>query len=535
MPNVRRLTLPLLLICIAGLLAACAWMPTRVAIPFDRRPVAAADPGSAMREGWQHGPFMEIFVRGYRDSNGDGIGDLRGLIQSLDYLQALGIKGLWLMPITRSADGDHGYAVADFRAIDPAYGTMDDFDELLLEAHKRGIGVVMDYVLNHAAQQHPAFQLARSAKDSPLRDWFVWQDPPPAGWSIFEHNPWYDSGNGHYFSTFGAAMPDFNFRHPAVLAWHEDNLRFWLNRGLDGFRFDAVTHLVENDAQQWNDQPESHAILHGVQQLLAGYRHRYMVCEAPASPQRWASADSCGAAFAFGLEHRLMGAARGEPEAIRALAAYFTSAPPTMATMLANHDLFAGARVWDQLKGDTAAYRLAAASYLLLPGTPFLYYGEEIGMAGVPTLKGDAQLRTPMSWTADGSGFSSGTPFRPLSPNAATNNVAAAQADPRSLLAFYRQILALRNQQAPLARGGYESPQVDGTLFSFRRRLGDEQVLVLINYGRDAATTRLTGLGANSRWSNEYPAGGALSQADAAGAIHFALAGQSLRVLRLQR
>jgi len=529
--SLPALTAPGLLAALA-LLSSCTLMPPQLPA-FDRRAIPFDDPGSALPEGWQHGPFMEIHVRAWRDSNGDGIGDLRGLIASLDYLKALGIKGLWLMPITRSADHDHGYAVTDLRNIEPAYGTLADFDELLDQAHQRGIGVIMDYVMNHSAATHPAFLQSQALRGQPMRDWFIWRDTAPAGWSIWNQNPWYPAGGSHFFATFGPHMPDFDLRQPAVLAYHRDSLRFWLNRGLDGFRFDAVTHLIENDAQHWDDQPESYAVMRDVQQVMAAYKQRYLVCEATHSPQVWASAQGCGSAFAFDLSALLIDAARGKAEAITRLSAYFKTAPPTMATMLSNHDVFAGRRPWDQLQGDMAAYRLAAASYLLLPGIPFIYYGEEIGMAGVARLPGDAQLRVPMSWTADGRGFSSGTPFRPLADNAATHNVAAAQQDPASILAFYKTLLALRNSLPPLARGSYAAPQVDGQVMAFRRQLGEEQVLVLINYGREAATLPVSGLPANALLSNEFPAGGAVSRVDGSGALRFALAGQSLRVLRL--
>ncbi len=524
-----------------ALLAACALMPAGEPIPFDRRPVPAADPGSTLPEGWQHGAFMEIFVRAWRDSDGDGIGDLRGLTESLPYLQELGVKGIWLMPITRSADHDHGYAVTDFRGIEPAYGTLADFDALIREAHARGIGVIMDYVINHAAREHPAFRLSTASTTDALRDWFIWQPEAPSGWDVWGKHPWYPAGGAFHYATFGPHMPDFNLRSPRALAYHHDSLRFWLNRGLDGFRFDAVPHLIENSAKDWNDQPESHALMRDVRALMRdGYRQRWMVCEATANPQRWAGADSCGAAFAFGLEHQLIDAARGKTEAIQRVAAYFTSAPPTMATMLSNHDIFAGKRLRDQLGADDAAYRLAAATYLLLPGTPFIYYGEEIGMAGVDGLPGDAPLRTPMSWTADPASAGGFTrpgvkPFRPASDNAATHNVAAQRTDPASVLAHYKTLLALRNGLPSIAVGRYEAPQVAGQAMAFQRATDDEHTLVLINYGKAPATIRIDRLGANARYASEYPAGGARTQADADGRVHFALAPQSFRVLRRER
>ena len=503
----------------------------------DLGPVRAQPTSSRLAPGWQHGAFMEIFVRAYQDSDGDGIGDLRGLVARLDYLQELGIKGLWLMPITASADHDHGYATTDFRRLELDYGSLEDLDLLLREAHRRGIGVIMDYVINHAAREHPLFQQALRDPASPWRDWFVWQPTMPAGWDIWGRNPWTETPVGSYFATFGPQMPDFNLRHPAVLDYHRSSLRFWLNRGLDGFRLDAVPHLIENDARRWNDQPQSRRLTRELQALIKRYPRRHVVCEATANPRAYAAPGVCGSAFAFGLEQQLIRAARGEadaPEAIRAVADYFKSAPPTMATMLANHDIFAGARVWDQLGGDERRYKLAAASYLLLPGTPFIYYGEEIGQAGVPGLAGDAPLRAPMSWSAGADdGFSRATPFRPAAPNAASHNVAAERADPGSLLNFYKAMLALRNGRPSIARGRYAAARVQGQVLSFERRLGSERSLVVLNY--DAAPQdlilRAVDLGRGLR--PLYPAGADTPGADERGRVRLALAPLSVSVFEL--
>ncbi len=502
----------------------------------DLSPIAQAPQPSPLPDGWEHGAFMEIFVRGYQDSDGDGIGDLRGLISRLDYLQALGVKGLWLMPIQASADHDHGYATVDYRRIEPQYGTLEDFDTLIREAHRRGIGVVMDYILNHSARQHPLFTAAQSDPRSPWRDWFVWSQAPLKdlqAWTIFDQTPWYlpdgaaaaGSGSGsasvpasapnarskskpmskpkanakgrsaptpaRYFATFGKDMPDFNMRNPAVVRYHEDSLRFWLNRGLDGYRLDAVPHLIENNARDWNDQPESRVLTGAFTRLIKSYPKRHVVCEATAEPTVYAQPDICGSAFAFGLERAIITAAKGDGqasvEATAQVAGWFTRAPLSMATMLSNHDIFAGQRAWDQFGGDEQRYRLAAATYLLLPGTPFIYYGEEIGQAGLTDLPGDQPLRAPMSWTTEG-GFSSGQPFRPLSPNRATHNAQAQAADPQSLLHFYRDMLALRNTQPSLARGSYEQPVAQGQVLSFQREWQGERTLVAINYGQTPAT-----------------------------------------------
>jgi len=503
----------------------------------DTSPVPATLQPSSLPANWQRGAFMEIFVRAYKDSDGDGVGDLKGLTQQLDYLKGLGITGIWLMPITTNADGDHGYATTDFRGIDPAYGTLEDFDELLRQAHARGIGVVMDYVINHSARHHPMFISAlKDGTGSPFYDWFVWQKEAPQGWDIWGKNPWTQTHKGHYFGTFGKHMPDFNFKNPAVLAYHQDSLRFWLNRGLDGFRLDAVPHLVENSAKDWNDQPESRRITGDLRALITTYPQRHVVCEATANPQAYAAADICGSAFAFGLERNIVSAAKGNPKAIRYVADYFTTAPQTMATFAANHDIFAGARLWDQLRGNQAQYKLAAASYLLQPGTPYIYYGEEIGMAGIKGLDGDEPLRAPMSWTANkqGAGFTtSSKPFRPVAPNVARYNVAAQLADPNSLLSFYKSMLALRNTLPSLSSGSYGAPVVQGRVMAYRRTLGAETTLVAINYGNKSAIT-LKDLKPQAAFASVYPAKATRARANASGAIKLTLPAQSVHVYRLQ-
>jgi alpha-amylase len=527
----------------------------------DTRPVPAANRTSALPPHWHHGAFMEIFVRAWKDSDGDGIGDLRGLTSTLDYLKDLGIRGLWLMPITANADGDHGYATTDFRAIAPEYGTLADFDALIAQAHQRGIGVIMDYVINHASAQHPMFVSARQGADAPFRDWFVWSEEAPSGWDIWGKVPWYHvaaepwnwkgevkdmplappGARGFYFGTFGPHMPDFNFNNPAVVEYHLSSLRFWLERGLDGYRLDAVPHLVETSAKDWNDQPPSRALTKALQDEIKAYRHRYVVCEATAEPQAYGDPAVCGGAFAFGHVHQYVEAARGKPEAVQKVAGYFAQARPTMATFVSNHDIFAGRRLWDQLDGNEAHYRLAAAAYLLQPGTPFIYYGEEIGQAGVPGLPGDQPLRGPMSWAADAmtAGFTSGQPFRPVAPNVATHNVAAQLKDPRSLHRWYRTMIGLRNTHPSIARGSYERPFAQGLVAGWQRKVDDtearEHSLVLINYGADPAPVRFDGLPAGARLVSAHPAGGAVAtRASAQGEGTLLLAPRSVRVLLVQ-
>jgi alpha-amylase len=534
-------------------------LQAHAAAPVDVSPVPfspRAEAGRALPAGWHHGAFMEIFVRAYQDSDGDGIGDLKGLISRLDYLQDLGIKGLWLMPVTRSADGDHGYATTDFRAIEPAYGTLADFDELLQQARRRGIGVVIDYVINHSAAAHPLFIESLKGPDNPYRDWYVWSDAAPSGWNIWDKNPWYHAetrpwlfkgepkdlpppapgARGHYFGTFGPQMPDFNFRRPEVVAYHFDSLRFWLNRGLAGYRLDAVPHLLETDAVRWNDQPESRRLTKQMQDLIKAYPNRYVVCEATAEPQAYGDPAVCGGAFAFGYVQHFVRAAQGQAGSVQKLAEFYRTASPTMATFVSSHDIFAGRRLWDQVQGDASTYRLAAAGYLLQPGTPFIYYGEEVGMAGLTGLPGDQPLRGPMSWTAGpGAGFSAGTPFRATAPNAATQNAEAARADPTSIHAFYKALLTLRNTRASIARGNFEASFADGLVMGYQRVLEGERTLVVFNYGSTPAGTTVTGLPARAPLAAAYPAGGQWQRADAEGAARIVLPPRSVQVFAVGR
>ncbi len=543
-------TLPAL----AVLLLACAAGSVRAQAAPDTSPVPVTTLASALPEGWQHGAFMEIFVRAWRDSNGDGIGDLKGLTQSLNYLKDLGVRGLWLMPITRSADGDHGYATTDFRDIAPEYGSLADFDELMREAHKRGIGVVMDYVINHSAAQHPFFQEALKGQDNAFRNWYVWSDTAPPGWDIWGKYPWYHVGaqpwlwkgevkdlplappeaRDFYFGTFGPHMPDFNFNNPAVLAYHMSSLRFWLNRGLDGYRLDAVPHLVENNAVDWNDQPQSRAITKQIQDEIKRYPRRYVVCEATAKPLDYGDPALCGGAFAFGYVQQFVAAAQGSVEAVQKLAEYYRSAPATMATFLSNHDKFAGQRLWDQVGGNERAYKVAAAGYLLQPGTPFIYYGEEIGQAGVSTLEGDSPIRSPMTWTADAAtaGFTTGKPFRPLSPNLGAHNVQSQQRDPASILNFYKAMLKLRNTLPSVAQGSFEGSFAQGLVLGWQRKLDREHTVVLINYDKRPAAADMSGLPAGARLVSAHPAGGATAtKVNGEGQATLLLAPQSVRVL----
>ena len=460
---------------------------------------------SGLPAGWQRqGVFIEILVRAYQDSNGDGIGDLNGVTARLDYLQELGVSGIWLMPIFKSADHDHGYAVVNYRDIEPDYGTLADFDRLLAEAHKRGIGVIVDYVINHSSSEHPLFEDAYDHPNSAYGDWYLFKDTEQKGWNTFAGNPWREAGQRWYYAVFDPGMPDFNLRNPQVVEFHLNNLKFWLNRGVDGFRFDAVGVLFENRAIAWENQPENHGLMKRVQDLLDGYAHRYMVCEAPSDPAAFAAPDSCGSAFAFGLQKHIIASiklGRVKPDLLYTLR---TLPVARMATLLANHDAFAGARLFNQFKGDEKSYGVAAATLLTLPGTPFIYYGEEIGLsAAEPVAQDDQAIRGPMSWSVEAqAGFSrSDKLFRPLVVNWKTHNVEAERRDPASLLNRYRQLIALRKSEPALSIGSFTPlSEKDAPILAFLREHEEAKLLVLINYAYRNATLTLPAELQSEQW-----------------------------------
>ena len=488
---------------------------------------------SALAPDWWRGAFMQIYVRAYQDTDGDGKGDLKGLIQRLDYLQGLGVKGLWLLPITESSDRDHGYAVKNYRAIEADYGSQADFDLLLSEAHKRGMGVILDFVINHSSNQHPLFLNSSSSAKNAQRDYFIWQTPKPTGWQIYGQDPWYASNwaNGFYFAGFTSSMPDFNLRSSDVETFHHDNLRFWLNKGVDGFRFDAVGNLIENGPGAWEVQAENHVVMSKVRQTIMQYSQRFMVCEAPANSNAFAQADSCGSAFAFDLSGSVVGAAKGDAASIQKLVDYYKTRSANLAPFVSNHDSFAGDRLWNQVQGNLAQYKMAAASYLLLPGTPFIYYGEEIGMASSNALSGDAALRTPMSWTADAKGFSTATPFRALSANVNSQNVTQQLSDNNSLYQHYKQLLALRNTQLALRSGTYEAAWAFQKTMGFQRVAGAEKIMVVLNFDTQANALNVSNLTPGETWSPLLGTN-ATASVSSAGVLQLNLPAQSFAVFK---
>ena len=499
-----------LVLVTSACLLGCA--PEGIPPKFDDGDVPQVDSPSALSDRWwEAGPIMQIYVRSYRDTNGDGKGDLPGIIEKLDYLKALGVKGIWMTPVFQSQDQDHGYSVTDYRNIDPDLGTLADFDSLVSEAHARGIGLIIDYVANHSARQHPAF--VRSEAAGTYRDWYVWRAADPGGWTTWntaKPDPWTADGtSGVFYAVFSDQMPDFNLDNPAVLEFHRNNLRFWLNRGVDGVRFDAVSELtnLQGGAQ---DDAGSAVISGALSATVKGYPNRWAICEAATAeiqgqwaPARHASASACGAAFGFPLNfifNEITASQRPTlGKASESLTWFFANFPAErMGTLLGNHDYFAATldgtyrgREYDIVGGDVAAYKFAAALNLLSPGIPFIYYGEEIGMSKQTGDPGQyEQLRAPMSWDLK-SGFSSRTPYRPYATNRAPFNVAAETDDPGSLLGWYQQLIQLRAKYPVLQRGlpeAIDGGAANGAAFVYTRVLGSDRVWLVYNPGKVTAS-----------------------------------------------
>ncbi len=472
---------------IAGMALALALMAGQTnAGAIDVSAVAAKPVPSGLPANWNRtANIIEIFVRSYKDSNGDGIGDLKGLTSQLDYLKDLGITGIWLMPVYPSADHDHGYAVSDYRAIDPDYGTMADFETLVKEAHKRGIGIIMDYVMNHSANDNPLFVSAESDKKSPYRDWYIFADKVPKGWD----KQWKpidkaDAKKGYYYGIFSPQMPDWNLKNPRVVQYHADTLRFWMNKGVDGFRFDAVTMFVENGPKAYLDQPENKPILKSIRAAIDAYPGRYMICEASETPAEYVKSGACGNAFAFKTQPLIKKSATSgtlDKDLVEVLSRPETSHMPFI---LGNHDSFAGDRAIADLSGhDERDYHAAAAIVLLASATPFTLYGEEIGMSNNGKYN-DPGLRAPMSWTGDlpAAGFSTVKPYRALATNYPTHNVASEEGKFDSLLETYRALYKVRNDHPVLGTGtiNVQSKGGDSSLI-FTKKDGADEAAVMIN------------------------------------------------------
>jgi alpha-amylase len=451
---------------------------------------------------WKRGAVCyEIFVRSFYDSDADGIGDLNGLIEKLDYIndgtsdmrRDLGARCIWLMPVAASPSY-HGYDVKNYYRVNPEYGTNDDFKRLVAEAHRRGIRVIVDMVLNHASSEHPYFKDALLNPASPYRQWFRWATPKPDSKGPWGQDPWHRSPvrDEYYYGVFWSGMPDLNYDHPAVREEAKKIATFWLNElGADGFRLDAIPYLVEEGARLAG-APGTHAFL---REYAAHIRR--VAPDAYTVGEVWDSVaamlpyypDQLDAHFAFAASDALLNAVRtGSAKGLLEPYLQLQRALPAerWSPFLRNHDQ---TRTMTELGGDVARVRMAVTLLLTLPGLPYIYYGEEIGMTGN---KPDPRLRTPMHWTrGPAAGFTRGAAWEPLQPDSMTANVEAQDTDSASLLNLHRRLIHLRGGNAALG-GGELVPLTASTdaVAAFLRRDGERTVLIVANLG----TAPLTGV-----------------------------------------
>jgi alpha-amylase len=442
---------------------------------------------------WNDRVFYEIFVRSFYDSNGDGKGDLRGVIEKLDYLNDgnpettddLGITGIWLMPVMRSVSY-HGYDVLNYLEIHPDYGTMDDMRELIEQAHARGIAVIVDLVLNHTARANPWFR--DSARNLPeYADWYVWQDEDPAFRGPEGQVVWHPYAGRYFYGVFWDGMPDLNLTNQDVTDELLDISQFWLNDvGVDGFRLDAVKHFIEDGEEQVNT-PQTHAWISAyTAELRIENPDLLTVGEVWASSYEsapYVESGSLSLVFEFDLARAMVdSAASGNPAGLVTIQERAADLFPNnqYATFLTNHDQN---RVMSDLRNNMDSARVAASFLLTAPGIPFLYYGEEIGMTGV---KPDERIRTPMHWdsTPVTAGFTSARrPWQALTSGSDLGITVSDQTDDAgSLLSHYRSLIHLRNQTPALQMGDYVNVESsERRVYAFTRTYEGETVMVLIN------------------------------------------------------
>ncbi len=493
---------------------------------------------------WQRGVVYQIYPRSFKDSNGDGVGDLNGILEKLDYLNdgtpnSLGVDAIWLSPFYPSPMADFGYDVADYCDVDPLFGSLTDFDRLVQEAHRRGMKVIIDWVPNHTSDRHPWFLESRSSRDNPKRDWYIWRDPkpdgsPPNNWGSFFGGPaWtFDEKTGQYYlHQFAKEQPELNWRNPELKAAMLDVLRFWMRRGVDGFRMDVIgliikdkdlrdnppdpnapAHLPSNDLHgrqlhvYSEDQDEVHAVIREIRQVLDEFDDRCAIGELWGPLDRWVryygkNGDELHLPFNFRLMFQPWSA-----QAMRRCVDELEGALPPFAWpnyVLGNHDQ---PRLASRFGGQAQA-RLAAMMLLTLRGTPTLYNGDEIGLENgvIPPEKiQDPQgvnlgpertrdvARTPMQWDATPyAGFSTVEPWLPVSADYAVRNVVVMSADPRSILNLYRRLLWLRRSSPALFGGSYQALDAGEDSYVYLRQASGERKLIALNFARQAQTVRL--------------------------------------------
>ena len=483
---------------------------------------------------WQRGVVYQIYPRSFQDTDADGCGDLEGIRARLDHLSWLGVDAIWISPIYPSPMNDFGYDVADYTGVHPLFGDIEDFDRLLDEAHDRGLKVILDLVPNHSSDQHPWFQASSSSREDPKRDWYIWADPgpdggPPNNW-LAEFGgrawQWHEETGQYYYHAFLPSQPDLNWRNPEVREAMADVMRFWLDRGVDGFRVDVMWHMVKDEHLRDNppnpdwdpehdspydavlpvystDQPEVHEVVAEMRRVVDAYDERLMIGEIYLPIDRLVTyygeqESEAHLPFNFQLIRTPWDAAHVR----RVVDEYEASLPaggwPNW--VLGNHDQ---SRIASRV--GRAQARVAAMLLLTLRGTPTVYYGDEIGMRDVPISAEQAvdprelrcpgrglgrdPERAPMPWSSGkNAGFTEAdTPWLPMPDDAAEINVARQREQPGSSLQLHRRLLALRKEHAALAVGAYAPLAVEPPCFGYLRRHGDEALMVLLNFSSEPA------------------------------------------------
>ncbi|MBX6752596.1 MAG: DUF3459 domain-containing protein [Thermorudis peleae] len=480
------------------------------------------------RPWWQGAVIYQIYPRSFQDTNSDGIGDLRGILQRLDYLAWLGVDAIWISPFFPSPMADFGYDISNYTDVDPRFGTLQDFDELIAAAQARGLRVILDLVPNHTSDQHPWFQAARSSRTHPQRDWYIWCDPapdggPPNNWlSVFGGSAWeWDEATGQYYlHTFLREQPDLNWRNPAVRQAMYDVIRFWLDRGVAGFRLDAIWFLMKDPLLRDNppnpyyrpdaeyphqqllpvytsDLPAIHPILAELRAVVDQYDARVLIGEIYLPPGRLVDYFGCPHAPELHLPYNFaLLQLPWDPREIAAAVDTYEALVPDHgwpSWVLGNHDR---PRLASRVGVEQA--RVAAMLLLTLRGTSTIYYGEEIGMVDVAIPAERLQdpiaftlgrqfsrdpARTPMQWDATPhAGFTTGEPWLPVAPDYRERNVAQQRADQRSLLSLYRRLLELRRAEPALVIGEYVPLTVTEQVLAYRRSLNNRHFAIVLNF-----------------------------------------------------
>jgi alpha-glucosidase len=490
---------------------------------------------------WQRGVIYQLWVRSFYDSDGDGEGDLPGVIAKLDYLQWLGVDVIWLSPIFPSPLLEAGYDISDYTGVHKLFGGEEAMERLLDEAHGRGMRVILDFVPSHTSNLHPWFVESRSGRDSPKRSWYLWQDgkkrgAPPTNWvSAFGGSAWqYDTATGqYYYHAFLPQQPDLNWRNPEVREAVLDAMRRWMERGVDGFRMDAIWHIIKDSQLRDNppnpgyapelppdntllhdytrDRPEVLKVIAAMRDTVDEFEGRVIGGEIYLALERmrayYGTARRPLLHLPFNLQLSVLeweGGTVGEY-----VDSYMAMIPrggwPNWA--VSTHD----SRRIVRRAGEAQA-RVAAMLLLTLRGTPTIYYGEEIGMSGAEIPRdritdmrellspylglGRDPARTPMQWDAQpGGGFTTGDPWLPLADDYRERNVRAQSDDPRSILALYRRLLALRRASPALVGGAYRTLHRDDRMLAFERAAGDQRLLVALNFSSTPASLQLEGRG----------------------------------------